>query len=42
MFYEYWGFDEWSTIATIGFFIFFLLICLLHPNQRMLSQNLLR
>lgn len=29
MFYEYWGFDEWSTIATIGLSVIAIVIAIL-------------
>ena len=28
MFYEYWGFDEWSTIATIGLSVIAIVIAI--------------
>lgn len=33
MFYEYWGFDEWSTIATIGLSVIAIVIAILSSRS---------
>lgn len=39
MFYEYWGFDEWSTIATIGLSVVAIIIAIWSSHSTSKDAN---